>query len=56
MIGSSGAFATIGYLAGTVSIRGFGVSAIGTVLGLACVGLCYSSLIYRRQSTGTVDG
>lgn len=53
LVGSAVFPTIIGYLADTAGIRtSFGVLALGTVLGLVCVGLLYSSRIYQRHSTG----
>lgn len=53
LVGSAAFPTLIGYLADTAGIRtSFGVLALGTLLGLVCVGLLYSSRIYQRRSIG----
>lgn len=56
LVASSAFPAIIGYLADTIGIQtSFGFLAVGTVIGLACVGLLYSSRIYRRRTPDGVE-
>ncbi len=57
LVGSSAYPAIIGYLADTMGIQAsFAVLAVGTLGGLACIGLLYSPYVYQERPTATIGG
>lgn len=54
LVGSSGYPVVIGYLAGTMGLAAsFRVLALGTLFGLVCIGLLFSSRLYPERATAS---
>ena len=57
LVGSSAYPAIIGYLADSMGIQAsFAFLAVGTLGGLACIGLLYSPYVYQERPTPTIGG